>query len=185
MGRAESPAECGAAVLSTQPASTEEFIRTSARMGWSRSMVAEQLGLSHVKLSALLDGMPAVRWPLPSQSIARKLSNERRRGSCSEGLRNAAAMGRAARRANCEHFTIGEHSGTSWDVYQVWADLCSVSYSQVRRRLDRGMNILDALFKPTATEARARNPLRKTQALSQKTPAYAGPRQTTAAMGRP
>ena len=137
--------------MNVKPIYTEAFIRSRARMDWSRSMVAEALGLPFRKLSVLLDQMPDVRWPQPHQSVAVKLSRESRRGVATEGLLRAASKAREGRYAKFKKYTIGEHTGTNREIYDIWGDLCSVSYSQIRRRLDRGMNVLDAYFKPNET----------------------------------
>lgn len=135
----------------SQSVDAETFIRSRARMDWSRAMVADALGIQPHKLEVILERMPDVQWPKTGFSVASKLARERSRGVVTEGLIKAAKNARVALYATFPRYTIGEHTGTNRELYEVWGDLCSVSYSQVRRRLYRGMDVLDAFFKPNET----------------------------------
>lgn len=131
---------------------TEEFIRSRARLNWSRKMVADALGMDYQKLRALVaEHMPDIKWCAPHESVDWVRSKEAQRGHCTPGLSRSASAARAERYNKAEKHNIAGFVGTVREVYDAWDDWISVSLCQVRRRLSKGVNVLDAFFKPNET----------------------------------
>lgn len=127
---------------------TEEFIRSRAKMNWSRQMVAEALGVSAPKLKTILEVMPDVAWCHPRQSCDIVRANRERRGVTTPQLVRACAMGRKARYDKAPKHNVGGFIGTTSEVFDYWRDHICVTYSTVRRRIYKGVNTLDAFFMP-------------------------------------
>lgn len=123
--------------------STEQFIIDSARRGWSRGQVAQALGLTRANLAIVLDAMAPVEWPGNNQSLARKLSDEARRGYCSPA-QSAALEAFRVRRAQRSTHTVGAHTGT---IDQI-APKYGISPATVRRRMKAGATLEQALSQP-------------------------------------
>lgn len=131
---------------------TEEFIRSRARMNWSRRMVADALGMDYQKFRTVVaPSLPDVKWCKPNESVDRRRSYEERAGVSTPTLRRSAAIAREVRYSQAVKHNVGGFVGTTKEVFDHWETFASVTYSQVRRRLKRGVNILDALFKPNET----------------------------------
>lgn len=132
--------------------STEQFIREAAARDWSKTQTLEALGLCRETFYAILEAMPPLVWPARDKSLGRKLSNEARRGSCSPALFAAAKKANAVRKELRSHDvngfrgTIEEHAARS-----------SVSASTVRRRMNAGMDITEALETPATPLKSRRN----------------------------
>jgi hypothetical protein len=131
--------------------STEEFIRSRAKLNWSRAMVADALGVDYQKFLGVARLMPGVVWPGPNESVVKRQSAESRKGVCTPGLHKAAAIAREARYSRAKKHVIGSFTGTTREAFDFWRDQISVTYCQVRRRLAKGVNTLDAFFKPNET----------------------------------
>lgn len=129
--------------------STEEFIRSRARMNWSRRMVADALEISPYKFRAICKAMPDVEWPITGMSVARRECDAARRGVSTPELREASALARIARYAAARQLTIGEFTGSATQHAKFWGpEMVTVSLHTVRRRLVAGMSDYDALFLP-------------------------------------
>lgn len=130
---------------------TEEFIRSRAKMNWSRQMVAQALNMDSGKLRQITALMPDIVWCGPGESVDWKRSREARKGVCTPGLKRSVAAARAARHNQAEKHNIAGFVGTAREIYDAWRQYISVSLCQVRRRLRKGVNVLDAFFKPNET----------------------------------
>lgn len=131
---------------------TEEFIRSRAKMNWSRKMVADALGIEYRKFLVMVaELMPDVKWCARTASVDWRRSNTARKGVCTPGLSRSAEAARAERHRKADKHNIAGFVGTVREIYDAWADLISVSLCQVRRRLSKGVNVLDAFFKPNET----------------------------------
>lgn len=122
---------------------TEEFIADAAARGWSKTQTLEALNVSRRSFYAMLEVMPALPWPAQGKSLGNRLSNEARRGHFSPALQAAAAAGTARRKELCSHVVDGVR-GTIEDH----AKSCGVSASTVRRRMDAGKSLKEALTMP-------------------------------------
>lgn len=129
----------------------DDFIRSRAAMGWSRAMVGQALGLSEHKTREVISLLPDVKWVNRQEGVGVKMSHESRRGHCSAALAGAIAKARAAHHAKRPRYTIGSTVGTTGELWEIWGDLASVSYSQVRRRLRWGQDPIKAFFAPNAS----------------------------------
>jgi hypothetical protein len=127
---------------------TEEFIRSRAKMNWSKQMVADALEISPRNLGALLESMTGIDWCHPKQSADVRRSYAERRGVATPGLVMACETARAARRAKADKHNVAGYIGTTSEVFEAWRDCICVTYSTVRRRLAKGVNTLDAFFMP-------------------------------------
>lgn len=126
--------------------STEEFIRSRAKMGWSRVMVAEALGISRHKFRAIDKAMSDVKWPTQGRGLRNVQAYEASKGYSSPKRKACCARARAKRRELSVKFTVGCFTGTPSEVYDFWQDYAAVSKCQFRRRIKKGMGVLDALF---------------------------------------
>lgn len=122
---------------------TEQFIQEAAARNWSKTQTLEALGLCRETFYAMLKAMPPLVWPAPGKSLGHQLGNEARRGHCSPALRAAVVKAQTAHKAKASHVVNGvrgsieEHAARS-----------SVSASTVRRRMNAGMSITEALTTP-------------------------------------
>lgn len=127
---------------------TEAFIRDRAKLGWSREMTRKALGISSFKFRAIVDALPDVQWPALNKSVARQEFYDSQRGYCSPRRREALEKSWASKRANGRHFQIG----STYEIMSVqlrdWAELITVTQSQISRRLAKGWSVYDAFFKP-------------------------------------
>jgi hypothetical protein len=131
---------------------TDEFIRSRAKLNWSRKMVADALGMDYQKLRVLVaDHMSDIKWCATHESVDWIRARKARRGHCEPALSRAAAMGRQARYNQAEKHNIAGFIGTTREIYDAWREYISVSLCQVRRRLSKGVTALDAFFKPNET----------------------------------
>lgn len=123
--------------------STEQFIQEAAARNWSKTQTREALGVCRETFCAMLEAMPPLVWPARGKSLGHKLGNEARRGNCSPALRAAAAKAVATRKELRSH-TVNGFRGT----IEEHAARSSVSASTVRRRMNAGMSITEALATP-------------------------------------
>lgn len=136
---------------------TEEFIRASAARGLSKTATAAALGVSYRAFLAMLDVLPGIEWPARHQSLDRKLSDEARRGVCSDAQRRNLAT--AARALKDKHaYTVRGVRGTIPELVERFK--VNAATSTVRHRLRRGLSIEAALFsQPTPPALRKTRPL--------------------------
>lgn len=130
---------------------TDGFIRSRARLNWSRKMVADALGIQYSKFLGMARLLPDVKWCANTESVEWQRSRETRRGVCTPGLRRSVTAARAERYKKAEKHNIAGVVGTVREIYEAWRTWISVSLCQVRRRLSKGVNVLDAFFKPNET----------------------------------
>lgn len=123
----------------------EVYIRQSAARGLSRRAVAGALGISYRKLRDMLDSMPPVEWPGPGRSVDFLRAHAARRGQPSEVARRALQRAHAIRRQRASHAVRGR-TGTLAELVAAFG--VEVSASTVRRRLQEGMTLEQALFTP-------------------------------------
>lgn len=127
---------------------TEAFIRESATRGLSKSQVRQALGLCTQTFYAMLDAMPELPWPARGQSLGHKLGNEAKRGHCSPALRAALKQNLAKWKEMRSH-TVDGRRGTIEDLVKHY----NVSASTVRRRMQAGMTVEQALKTPVTPVA--------------------------------
>lgn len=130
---------------------TEQFIRSRAKMNWSRKMVADALGIEYRKFIGMTKLMPDIKWCSVSESVDWRRSREARKGVCTPGLSRSVEAARAERYRRAERLVVAGFVGTVREIYDAWRDLISVSLCQVRRRLSKGVSVFDAFFKPNET----------------------------------
>lgn len=125
-----------------------EFIKSRAKMNWSRAMVSDALGIPIKRFRRLCAELPEVQWARPTDTVEFRRSVKLRKGVSTPDLVRAAEYGRRVRHEQLARYSIGQTRGTVVELYAAWGDLASVTYSQVRRRLAAGKSIYDAFFLP-------------------------------------
>ena len=132
----------------------EKFIRDAAANNWSRTQTQEALGVCRSTFYAMLEAMPPLQWPGIGASLGAKLGHEARRGHCSDALRAHLETVHARRRENTSHEYNG-HRGTIEQLARYSAH--GVSGSTIRRRMNAGMSLEQAMSLPQTPINRRRN----------------------------
>lgn len=132
----------------------EQFIRDAAARSWSKTQTLEALGLCRETFYAMLQAMPPLEWPAQGASMAAKLANEARRGHCSDALMAHLKKAHARRREQHSH-DYGGHRGTIEQLARYSAH--GVSASTIRRRMNAGMSLEQAMSLPPTPINRRRN----------------------------
>ena len=119
---------------------TEEFIKASAKRGWSKTQTREVLGLSTYKFWLILGAMPPIVWAVRGQSLGAKQSNASRKGMApSAAMLSGIKKAQAANRAR----GLRTWQGRTGSVEEL-AEFSPVSARTITRRLKAGMSVDDA-----------------------------------------
>lgn len=138
-------------MIKQEAMSTEAFIRDCAVRGMSKNECRETLGVNPEKFADMLALIGDLPWPVGHKSLARRLSNEERRGHCSPAQAAALASSRARRKAKRSR-TLRGVTGTIEELAKHFG--CPVTPSTIRRRLANGDPPETAFFAPGATPSR-------------------------------
>lgn len=124
----------------------ETFVKSRAKEGWSRQMIAETLEIGMGKFRNMIAAMGPIDWPAHGRSIVHRAYFDSIRGVPNAKKAAALAKGRANREYRCTRYTIGGFTGTAKQCWEHWSPHCGVSLCQFRRRLKSGQDPFFALF---------------------------------------
>lgn len=133
---------------------TEQFIAEAAERNWSKQMTREALGVPVEKFEVMLTLIPNLKWPGPGKSLGHQLAYEARRGVDTQHLSEARARGRVKRREQAS-YSVNGLTGTIEELVKHF----TVSPSTVRRRMNSGMTIEQALTLPPTPVSQRRSGL--------------------------
>lgn len=131
---------------------TEEFIRDAARRNWSKTQTREALGMCREKFWAILAAMPPIEWPKPGTSEGNKRGAASKRGVHYPKLCAHLEKARARRRERATHEVCGVRG-----TIEEFAATAKVSASTIRRRVNAGMSIEQAMELPPTPINHRRN----------------------------
>lgn len=125
----------------------EEFIRSRAKMGWSRLMVADAIGMNYQKFRLFVkENMTDVEWSSHNSPVRQEM-NRAQRGNYTDARRAAmekAVIAAAQRRAVV--ITIGSLAAPVKELYALYSEYVTVTYKQVMWRLRKGDDPYSAMF---------------------------------------
>lgn len=137
----------------------ETLIRQCAANGQSKTEARRTLKISHYRFNLLADAMPDIEWASGS-SLARRRYNENLRGKpVSDKVKEALARGRATMTDNQRDHVLCGVRGTALELFRLWSEYVTISYSTFNTRLRQGEDVIPALFgdrRPSAVDSCAK-----------------------------